>query len=95
VFTIPSGSCAAQANVSLKLALKLQGGKTLCAARETLLRAAVAALLNAAHPTVDYALSTAQVIAEVNAALASGDRKTILTLASRLDAFNNQGCPLN
>jgi hypothetical protein len=55
----------------------------------------VAALLNAAHPDIDYPLTTAQVIADVNAALASGNRKTMLTLAKSLDALNNEFCVLN
>ena len=32
---------------------------------------------------------------DVNAALASGNRSTMLSLASALDADNNLGCPLN
>lgn len=39
--------------------------------------------------------TTAEVIADVNAALASGDRSTMLDLAGELDADNNFGCPLN
>jgi hypothetical protein len=35
------------------------------------------------------------VIAQVNAALASGDRATILSVASALDTANNAGCPIN
>jgi hypothetical protein len=35
------------------------------------------------------------VIADVNAALASNDRSTMLALTSELDADNNLGCPLN
>jgi hypothetical protein len=31
----------------------------------------------------------------VNTALASNNRVTILNLATRLDRFNNLGCPLN
>jgi hypothetical protein len=30
----------------------------------------------------------------VNAALASGDRATIIATAAQLDAANNAGCPL-
>jgi hypothetical protein len=40
-------------------------------------------------------MTRAQVIASVDAALASGDRDTMLILASALDADNNLGCPLN
>ena len=59
------------------------------------MRAAVAALLNSAHPAIDYPRSTAQVIADVNSALASGDRKAMITLANQLDRSNNARCPLN
>jgi hypothetical protein len=75
----------------------LQGGGgpgTLGAAR-ILLRAAVAALLNAAHNGVDYPRTTTEIIADVNAALASNNRNTILALAGELDDDNNLGCPLN
>jgi hypothetical protein len=44
---------------------------------------------------VAYPRTTAQVIAAVNAALASNDRTTVLDLASALDADNNLGCPLS
>ncbi|MBI3971499.1 MAG: hypothetical protein HY332_09440 [Chloroflexi bacterium] len=82
-------------NVSLLDALSLQGGPGLRGAAEVLLREAVAALLNSAHPDVDYPRSTSAVITAVNAALASGNRATILNLAAALDADNNLGCPLN
>jgi hypothetical protein len=81
---------------SRTLLQSLQGGGgsgTLGSAR-TLLRAAVAALLNAAHPNLDYPLSTADVIAAVNAALASNNRATMLTLATALDNNNQLGCNL-
>ena len=82
-------------NRTLLQALNFQGGTTTLAAARILLRAAVAALLNAASPDVDYPLTVAQVIAQVNAALASGDRSTMLSLANQLDQFNNLGCPLD
>ena len=74
----------------------LQGGGgsgTLGAAR-ILLRAAVAALLNSAHPNLDYPRTTAEVISAVNAALASNNRTTMLTLATALDNNNQLGCNL-
>jgi hypothetical protein len=52
----------------------------------------VSALLNAC--SVSYPLTTAQIIAQVNAALASCDRTTILNEASQLNGFNNLPCPL-
>ena len=75
-------------------ALSFQGGSGVLGAARNLLRAAVAALLNAASSEVDYPLSVAQVIQRVNAALASNNRATILALAAELDALNNAGCPL-
>jgi hypothetical protein len=81
--------------VTLLEALSFEGGPTTADAAEILLRQAVAAILNAANPDVDYPLSVAEVIARVNAALASGDRATILALAAELDRLNNLGCPLD
>ena len=44
------------------------------------------------HPEVDYSLTAAQIVSRVNAALASGDRATILALAGDLDRRNHAGC---
>jgi hypothetical protein len=82
-------------NTTLVQALSFQGGPDTAGASRILLRAAVASLLNASSPGVDYPRTTSEVIADVNAALASGDRATMLALASELDADNNLGCPLN
>jgi Dictyostelium (slime mold) repeat len=79
-------------NLTFFQALSLKGGSTLCGAQQTLYRAGIAAILSAC--SVDYTLTTAQIISEVNTALASCDRATILLEASRLDAFNNLFCPL-
>ena len=57
-----------------------------------LARHAVAALLNASSPDVDYFYSAADVIAGVQAAYASGDFEPF---KSALDFANNAGCPLN
>jgi hypothetical protein len=43
---------------------------------------------------VEFPLSQSDVIAQVNAALASGNRQTMLSLASQLDKLNNLGCPM-
>jgi hypothetical protein len=82
-------------NVTLLSALSFDGGTGVAGGARILLRAAVASLLNAAHPGVDFDLTTAEVIAQVNAALASGSRSTMLALAMSLDASNNEGCTLN
>ena len=82
-------------NRTLQQALSFQGGSGTTAAARILLRAAVAALLNSAHPNIDYPLTTTEIIADVNAALASQNRSTMLALARELDSANNLGCPLN
>ena len=92
-----SGASAFPSLASQSLLQSLQGGGgsgTLGAAR-ILLRAAVAALLNAAHSGVDYPRTTAEILADVNAALGSNNRNTMLSLAAELDSDNNLGCPLN
>jgi hypothetical protein len=81
-------------NASLLEALSFGGGSGGEGAAEILLRASVAALLNAAHSGVSYPRTAASVIADVNAALLQ-NRDTMLALAAQLDADNNLGCPLN
>lgn len=83
------------ASQTLLQALQGSGGPGTLGAARILLRAAVAALLNAAHSGVEYPRTTASIIADVNAALASNSRDTMLELAAELDADNNLGCPLN
>ena len=82
-------------STKLTAALALQGGSDACGKAEILLRAAAAAFLNASSSCVGYPLNPAGVIAETNAALASCDGATIVAEASRLDGFNNLGCPIN
>jgi hypothetical protein len=92
-----SGASAFPSLASKTLLQSLQGGGgpgTLGAAT-ILLRAAVAALLNAAHTGVDYSRTSAAITSDVNAALTSGSRQTMLNLAAALDGDNNLGCPLN
>jgi len=76
-------------------ALQGGGGKGLVGAEKILLRAAVAALLDA--NSISYPFMEADIISAVNAAIATGDRDAILTLATTLDDANNGqgGCPLS
>jgi hypothetical protein len=92
VFNVPA-PCSDLGNATLLEALNFGGGGK-CGAQQNLIRAAVAALLNATNSMVAYPLTTAQIVAEVNAALASGSKKTINQEANRLDTFNNLGAPL-
>lgn len=83
-------------NDTLLTALNYGGGDGAFGAAQILSRAAVAAILNASHPSVGYPLTVAEIIAKVNAAFASKNRETIITLASELDKKNNSGsCPLD
>ena len=94
VFTLPGcGGISGLSGATFDQALRFHGGSTLQAAAQILLRQAVAALLNAGAD-ISYPLTTQQVINEVNAALASCDRGTILAEAARLDGYNNLVCPL-
>jgi hypothetical protein len=73
-------------DITLMQAVRLNGGGI-----NALARHAVAGLLGAAHPDVEYTLTTAEIIAGVQAALANG---TIESTKDMLDRYNNQGCPL-
>lgn len=71
-------------------ALNYQGGPNeRYGGQKILLRAAVAALLNAAHPGLDYPMTEQQVINQVNSVLATQNRNTMIMLAARLDRYNN------
>ena len=85
---------AAFDNTTLLDALKGKGGSSFDDKVEILLRAATAALLNASHPGVEYDLTAAQVISQVNAAIATGDNTAVTDLADTLDDWNNQGCDI-
>ena len=97
-FVIPD-ELAAYRDVTFADALKLKGGSTIQGASESLFRATVAAYLNAAHEGLGYPYrrftSPFNILSQVNAALASLDRETILKLAKTLDQANNLGGPLS
>jgi hypothetical protein len=85
---------ASLASATLVQGLRFKGGSTFEGAAEILLRAGIAAYINAGHPGVAYPIAAADVVDRVNGALASGDRATVIAMASELDSFNNLGCPL-
>jgi hypothetical protein len=80
---------------TLLQSLDYAGGSGTGGAAEILLRAATAALLNASNPSVYYPREPASVISDVNGAMSTQNRDTMLALAAQLDADNNLGCPLN
>jgi hypothetical protein len=73
-------------NKTLLQALGTGGGGV-----SALFRQAVAAVLNAAHPLVDYPLTASSIVSQVNTALASGNKNTIESLKDQLDSLNNLG----
>ena len=87
-------------------ALQYRGGPGVAGGRRILLRAAVSSLLNFSSAEFLFLVpelgglaainSEAELIAAVNAALASNDRGTMLSLATQLDEANNavNSCPL-
>ncbi|HWP61878.1 MAG TPA: SdrD B-like domain-containing protein [Candidatus Binatia bacterium] len=89
-----SAPYASLGSATLLQGLAFQGGSDLVGKAEILLRAAIATVLNAAHPDVSYPYTVAQIQTWVNAALDSQDEAAIVTLAGQLDAANNLGCPI-
>lgn len=81
------GRDATNPDLTLLQALQ-QGGGGL----KALMRHAVAALLNASNPGVNYPYTTAQVISMFQAAFDSGSYEAT---KNRLEAANELGCPLN
>ncbi len=80
---------------SLLDALKWPGGDEVEDKAQLLLHHAVAAVLNAAHPNIDYPWSVVQIVDAVNAALASGDPDVMLDLKDMLDMWNNYGADIS
>ena len=73
-------------------ALEYGGGNGLVKKAKILLRQAAAALLNAAHPAINYPLSEEEIIEQVNITLGSLNSSMILDLKDTLDDYNNLGC---
>lgn len=74
-------------DLTLLEGLELRGGKV-----NALVRHAIAALLNASNPDVDYDLSVSEVVEKFNDAVSGGD---INATKNEFESFNEQGCPLN
>ena len=83
----------ALADDTLLMALKYHGGPGREAAARILLRSAVAAILNAAYPDINYPMTEQEIIDMVNDALRM-DRHDMLDLKDILDEYNNLGAEL-
>ena len=94
VDSVFTGADASLGSQTLLQALSFKGGDDLIGAERVLLRAAVASYLNATR-FKNFKPDAATVIADTNAALASGDRDTIIAQAEHWDFLNNKRpCPL-
>jgi hypothetical protein len=80
---------------TLLLATRFKDGPGLLGAAKALLREGTAALLNAAHPEVEFPLTRTQVLHRVGDALETQDAQTLLMTAEELAAMNSAGCPLD
>jgi hypothetical protein len=98
LWTFPA-SLSQYGDLTMLQALEGRGGTGVSGATQILLRAAVAAYLNAAHEGLGYPYrrfdEPGDLESSINAALASEKRRVILALATKLDRANNLGCPLN
>jgi hypothetical protein len=94
VFTIPA-ELSELADDTLGAALKYKGGGEAIGAARNLLRHAVAAILNACNDNIDYPMTVAGIVTDVNAALATLDRQEMLGLGGLLDMYNNYGCSID
>lgn len=92
VFDIPDSF--ALDNVTMLQALSLGGGPGAAGMASNLLRAGVAALLNAFHPDINYPVSEADIIAWTNGSLL-GSRQTMELQKNWWDQFNNLGCSID
>ncbi|MCK7527098.1 MAG: hypothetical protein MZV64_60555 [Ignavibacteriales bacterium] len=76
-------------DATLLEALSFEGGKNYRGLQRSCCALLYRHCFNSAHPGVDYPRITDEVIADVNAALVSGDRNILLNLAKELDKDNN------
>ena len=75
-------------------ALNYPGGPGVAGATQILLRAAVAALLNASSPDVSFPVSVGHVVDTTILRIETQYRPTILIRATYFDSINNLYCPL-
>lgn len=83
------------ATSTLQTALRFRREGGLVGAAKAVVRAGVAAYLNASHPKLEYPLTRTQVITRVDTALRSGDPETMFAAARGFEEDNGVGCPLD
>ncbi|MFP5284701.1 MAG: hypothetical protein ACLGI9_03085 [Thermoanaerobaculia bacterium] len=80
---------------SLQTALRFRREGGLLGSAKAVVRAGIAAYLNAGHPKVEYPLTRTQVITKVDTALRSKDPETMFAAARELEEANGEACPLD
>jgi hypothetical protein len=78
------------ASLNMLQGLSLSGGGI-----QALIRHAVAGILNASHPGIEYDLTVDDIKTAVNAAILGGNAATIEDLKDDLDGFNNLGADVD
>ena len=91
VFGVPPGLGRPDTD-TLMDALGYHGGNNVDGAERLVLMQAVASVLNAVHPDVNYAFTEHEVLEAVTDAFTSGDRAMLIDLAETLDQANHLGC---
>lgn len=89
-----AGTYPPLATATLHDALSFGGGPGAEGAAAILLRHAVAALLNAAHPGIAFSRAPSAIVSQVNGALASGNRQQMLSMKDDLESASEGECPL-
>jgi len=82
------------ADYTMYEALGWSSGSTTTETAQKLLSQATAAVLNAAHPNIDYPISEADLIGEVNDALGNYNKDSMETLKNIIDHNNNLGADI-
>lgn len=95
------GASSPQADDSLMDALRYTGGEDVVGARQSLVRAATAAALNASHESIRYPLRRYEsppdggLIPSVRNLLDGNDSEAMLSTAAYLDSYSALDCPLD
>jgi len=87
-----SGRYGQIGNVTLRAALRFQGGGGLLGSAKVLLREGTAALLNATHKSLEFPYTRSQVIVLVDGGLRSGDSARMGEVAALLRESNEAEC---
>lgn len=94
-FVFPAASrYALVGEATLRTALRFQDTGGLLGAAKSLVREGSAAVLNGAHPKLEYLLTRTQAITRINDTLRSGDEAAIRALSDELKEANGAKCPL-